>query len=150
MKTVLKCSAMLMLAAATSLAQAEVTVKEAWVRATVPQQHATGAFMQILSGTDMRLVEVQTSAAGVAEVHEMKMDNKVMKMRALPQLDLPAGKTVELKPGSVHLMLMDLKAQIKAGDTVSLILILEGKDKKRETVEVKAKARSLNSAEGKM
>lgn len=150
MKTVLKCSAMLMLAATSLLAQAEVSVKDAWVRATVPQQHATGAFMQIHSSTDMRLVEVQTNAAGIAEVHEMKMDNNVMKMRALPQLDLPAGKTVELKPGSSHLMLMDLKAQIKAGDTVTLTLILEDKDKKRETIEVKAKARALNAAEGKM
>ncbi|MBI3286368.1 MAG: copper chaperone PCu(A)C [Burkholderiales bacterium] len=150
MKTVLKCGVILMLSAASLLAQAEVTVKDAWVRATVPQQHATGAFMQIQASSDMRLVEVQTTVAGVAEVHEMKMDNMVMKMRAVPQLDLPAGKTVELKPGGFHLMLMDLKGQIKAGDSVPLMLIVETKDKKRAVVEVKAKARALNAMDGKM
>lgn len=136
---------------ATSLgAHAEVLVKDAWVRATVPQQKATGAFMKIQVPQDSRLVEVQTSAAATAEVHQMKMDNNVMKMRAIPDLELPAGKEIELKPGSYHVMLMGLKAQVKEGDIVPLTLIIEGKDKKRETVEVKAKARPLNSAEGKM
>lgn len=130
--------------------RAEVSVKDAWVRATVPQQKATGAFLQIQSSTDVRLVEVQTMAAGIAEIHEMKMDNNVMKMRSLEYLDLPAGKLVEFKPGSFHLMLMDLKAQIKPGDAITLTLIVESKDKKRETIEVKAKARALNSADGKM
>ncbi len=131
-------------------AQAEVTVKDAWVRATVPQQKATGAFLQIQSSTDARLVEVQTSVAGMAEIHEMKMENNVMRMRELAHLDLPAGKLVELKPGSFHLMLMELKAQIKPGDVIALTLIVENKDKKREVIEVKAKARALNSADGKM
>jgi len=66
----------------------------------------------------------------------------VMKMRAVKGLDVPAGQTVELKPGSYHIMLMDLSAQIKAGDTVPLTLVFEGADKKRETVNVKATARS--------
>ena len=131
-------------------AQAEVTVKDAWVRATVPQQKATGAFLQIQSSTDARLVEVQTSVAGMAEIHEMKMDNNVMRMRELAHLDLPAGKLVELKPGSFHLMLMGVNTQIKSGDVIALTLIVENKDKKREVIEVKAKARALNSADGKM
>jgi copper(I)-binding protein len=129
---------------------AEVTVKDAWVRATVPQQMATGAFFQIQSSTDARVVSVQSSAAGVAEIHEMKMENNLMKMRALEHLDLAAGKLVELKPGGYHLMLMDLKQQIKAGDIIPLTLIVEGKDKKRETINIKLKARSLNGAEHKM
>ena len=131
-------------------AYAEVTVKDAWVRATVPQQKATGAFMKIQVSQDAHLVEVQTPAAATAEVHEMKMDNNVMKMRAVTELELPAGKVVELKPGSYHVMLMGLKAQVKEGDVIPLTLIVEGKDKKREIIEVKAKARPLNSAEGKM
>ncbi|GAC1608482.1 MAG: copper chaperone PCu(A)C [Aquirhabdus sp.] len=131
-------------------AHAEVSVKDAWIRATVAPQKSTGAFMQLQSSSDVQIVDVQTAVAGVAEIHEMKMDNNIMKMRAIPQLILPAGKAVELKPGGYHVMLMDLKTQIKEGDTVIMTLTVEGKDKKREVIEVKAKARALNGAQGKM
>ena len=81
-----------------------VSVQSAWARATVQGQKATGAFMTLTSKTDTRLVGVSTSVAGVAEVHEMKMDNNVMQMRALPDgLALPAGKAVALQPGGFHL-----------------------------------------------
>jgi len=125
---------------------AQVTVKEPWVRATVAKQTATGAFMQLTSPTDSKLVEAKSPVAGIVEIHEMKMENNVMKMRAVTALDLPAGKAVELKPGGYHVMLMDLKGQVKEGDSVPLTLVFEGKDKKRETVEIKAAARSLTSA----
>ncbi|MFZ6674761.1 copper chaperone PCu(A)C [Undibacterium sp. Xuan67W] len=131
-------------------AHAEVSVKDAWIRATVAQQKSTGAFMQLQSNNDVQIVDIQTSVAGVAEIHEMKMDNNIMKMRPVPQLALPAGKAVELKPGGYHVMLMDLKTQIKEGDTVLMTLTVEGKDKKREVIEIKAKARALNGAQGKM
>ena len=126
-----------------STAFAQVAVKDPWVRATVPQQKATGAFMQITAAADAKLVEVQSSAAGIIEIHEMKLDNNVMKMRAVEEVALPAGKLVELKPGGYHVMLMDLKAQVKAGGTIPLTLVFEGKDKKRFTMEVKAFAKSL-------
>lgn len=125
---------------------AQVTVKDPWVRATVPQQKATGAFMQITSPADTKLVEVTSPVAGIVEIHEMKMDNNVMKMRAVENVVLPAGKTVEFKPGSYHVMLLDLKAQVKEGDTIPLTMMFEGKDKKRETVQVKASAKSLAGA----
>ena len=128
-------------------AHAEVSVKDPWVRATVPQQKATGAFMQITSTQNARLVEVKSPVAGVVEVHEMAMEKDVMRMRALPNgLDLPAGKTVELKSGGYHVMLMDLKQQMKEGDTVPLTLIVEGKDKKRSTIELKAPVKPLAAA----
>ncbi|MFZ6759088.1 copper chaperone PCu(A)C [Undibacterium sp. Ji50W] len=127
-------------------AQAQVTVKEAWVRATVPQQKASGAFMQISSVKDVKLVEVRSPVAGIAELHKMEMNNNIMKMRPVDSMDLPAGKIVDLKPGAYHVMLMDLKSQIKDGDIVPLTLVLENKDKKRETVEVKAIAKPLNQA----
>ena len=79
----------------------------------------------------------------------MKMENNVMKMRAIDGLSLPAGKMVELKPGGYHVMLMDLKGQVKTGDAVQLTLVFEGKDKKRETVEIKASAKSLTGAAAK-
>ena len=125
---------------------AQVSVKDPWVRATVPQQMATGAFMQLTSPKDAKLIEVTSSAAGIVEIHEMKMENHVMKMRAVDALNLPAGKGVDLKPGGYHVMLMDLKAQVKVGDSVPLTLVFEGKDKKREMLEVKASARSLTGA----
>ena len=129
----------------TQVATAQTTVKDAWVRGTVAQQRATGAFMQIQSATGGKLVGVSTAAAGVAEVHEMSMDGGVMKMRALPALDLPAGQPVDLKPGSFHVMLMDLKKPLATGDTVTLTLTIEGKDGKRENVEVKAPVKQLGA-----
>ncbi len=129
-------------------ALAQVTVKDAWVRATVAQQKATGAFMQLSSPKAVRLVEVRSPVAGVSEVHEMVMEGSTMRMRAMPALDLPAGRVVELKPGSYHLMLMDLKGAIAAGQDVPLTLVFEGADKKRETVEIKAPARALAAQAG--
>ena len=87
-------------------------------------------------------------AAGVVEIHEMSMDGNVMRMRAIPGLDLPAGKPVELKPGGYHLMLMDLKQPLKEGTSVAVILVIESRDGKRESVEVIAPVRSLSSPAG--
>jgi hypothetical protein len=124
---------------------AQVTVKDPWVRATVSQQKATGAFMQITSAQDAQLVSASSPVAGVVEVHEMTMEKDVMKMRAMKSLDLPAGKSVELKPGGYHVMLMDLKQQMKEGDTVPVTLVVEGKDKKRSSIEVKAAVKALTT-----
>ena len=101
---------------------AQVKIEDGWARATVQGQKATGAFMKITAPQATRLVAVSTPVAGVAEVHEMKMEGNVMKMRALPALDLPAHQTVELKPGSYHLMLMDLKAPLMKDSSVALTL----------------------------
>jgi periplasmic copper chaperone A len=128
-------------------ALAQTAVSDAWVRGTVPAQKATGAFMQIKSTQGGRLVSATSPVAGVVEIHEMKMDGNVMKMAALPKgLDLPAGQTVELKPGGYHVMLMELKQALKDGDNVPLSLVVEGKDGKRETVELKAPVRPLGAA----
>ena len=137
-------AAVLLLAALPVMAQ--VTVKDPWVRATVSQQKATGAFMQITSAQDAQLVAASSPVAGVVEVHEMTMEKDVMKMRDMKGLDLPAGKSVELKPGGYHVMLMDLKQQMKEGDTVPMTLVVEGKDKKRSNVEVKASVKALATA----
>lgn len=126
-------------------AHAQVTAKDPWVRATVTQQKATGMFVQLTSAADARLIGAASPAAGVVEIHEMAMDGNVMKMRPVAGLDLPAGKTVELKPGGYHVMLMDLKQPIKEGDIVDVTLTVEGKDKKRETVTLKAPARPLTA-----
>ena len=131
---------------AAGAAQAQVTVQDAWVRATVPQQKGTGAFMQLHSAKDVRLVAASSPSAPIVEVHEMALQDNVMRMRHVPGLELPAGKTVELKPGGYHVMLMDLPAQVKAGDTVPLTLVFEGKDGQRESVQVQAPVRAVNAS----
>ena len=127
-------------------AMAQTTVKDAWVRGTVAQQKATGAFFSITSAGGGKLVSASSPAAGVAEVHEMAMDGSTMRMRALANgLELPAGQAVELKPGGFHVMLMDLKAPLKAGDSIDLTLVIEAKDGKKETLLVKAPVRALGA-----
>lgn len=138
---------MFALALGSTLAQAQTTVAEPWVRGTVAQQKASGLFARITSAQGGRLVSASSPVAGVVEIHEMAMSGDVMRMRALPNgLDLPAGKAVELKPGGFHIMLMDLKQQLKDGDRVPVTLVIEGADKKRETVEIKAPVRAMNAA----
>jgi len=135
--------AALVAALAAAPAFAQVTVTDPWVRGTVAQQSGTGAFMKIVSAQGGRLVAVQTPAARVAEVHEMTMQGDVMAMRAIEALELPAGQSVELKPGGHHLMLMGLTRPLKDGETVPLTLTIQGKDGRRETVEVKATVKNL-------
>ena len=110
---------------AASAQPAPVKVEGAWARATVQGQKGTGAFMSLTSKDATQLVGVSSPVAGVAEVHEMKMEGDVMKMRALPLLDLPAGKKVELKPGGYHVMLMDLKAPLAKDSTVPVTLLFK-------------------------
>jgi len=109
-----------------ALAQsAAVKVDGAWARATVQGQRGSGAFMSLTASEATRLVGVSSPVAGVAEVHEMKMEGDVMKMRALPSLELPAGKKVELKPGGYHVMLMDLKAPLAKDSTIPVTLLFK-------------------------
>jgi len=125
-------------------AQAQTKVEDAWVRGTVAQQKATGLFARITSPAGGRVVSVSSPLAGVAELHEMALEGNVMRMRALPNgLPLPAGQTVELKPGGLHVMLMDLKRPLADGEVVPVTLVVEGAGGKRETLEVKAPVRPL-------
>ena len=128
-------------------AAAQVSVSNPWVRATVPAQKVTGAFMDLTATQDARLVAVKSPGAGTVEVHEMSTDGGVMKMRAMPDgLELPAGRSVELKPGGYHIMLMDLKAQVKEGDRVPMTLIIEYKDGKRQILDVTAPVKALSTS----
>lgn len=117
-------------------ALAQVTVSDPWIRATVPQQKSAGVFMQLRSAHDARLVEVRTPAAGHAEIHRMEMQGQTMRMHAVAGIDLPAGQAVNLASGGYHVMLFDLKRQLKDGDTVPLTLVVEGAGRKRENVQV--------------
>ena len=146
MKRILRTLVAAMLAAGAHLASAQTTVTDAWVRGTVAQQKATGAFMQITSAHGGRLVAVSSPVAGVAEIHQMSMSGNVMNMQAIAGLDLPAGKPVKLEPGGYHVMLMELKQQVKEGASVPVTLVVEGKDGRRETLELEVPVRALNAA----
>ena len=113
-----------------------VEVKNAWVRTAVPGQSGTGAFMSITAKNGARLVGASSPVAGVAEVHEMKMEGDVMRMRAVPVLELPAGKTVQLKPGGYHVMLMELKQALPKGASVPLTLTLKDANGKQSQAEL--------------
>jgi VCBS repeat-containing protein len=135
----------LAVAGASCAASAQTTVSDAWIRGTVAQQKATGMFAKLTSATGGKLVGASSPAAGAVEVHEMKMDGDRMTMAAVPALDLPAGKAVELKPGGYHIMLLGLKQPLKAGEKVAVTLVVEGKDGKRENVDVQAEVRALGA-----
>ncbi|MCD8514769.1 MAG: copper chaperone PCu(A)C [Burkholderiaceae bacterium] len=131
-------------------AQATVSVEEAWVRGTVAQQKATGAFMRLTSTQPARLVEASSPIAGVTEIHEMAMDNDIMRMRQIPGLDLAAGQTVELKPGGYHVMLMDLKQPLQAGQQVPITLVFEDANQLRFTQQIEATVRPLGAGNAPM
>ncbi|MET3604300.1 copper(I)-binding protein [Sphaerotilus sulfidivorans] len=143
LRAVAACITLLM---ATGAALAQVSVKDPWVRATVAQQKATGAFMQISSTEPVRLVEAKSAAARIVEIHEMRMDGDRMMMKAIDALDIVPGRTLELKPGSYHIMLIDVVKPVNAGDKLPLTLVIEGRDGKRSAVEVSAEARAMNAA----
>ena len=124
---------------------AQTVVDDAWVRATVAGQPSTGAFMHITASSDSKLVEVQSPAAKTVQIHESKMENDVMSMQQVASVALPAGKSVAIVPEGYHVMLIDLVGQIKVGDQVPLTLIVEDSKGVKESIEVKAQARALNS-----
>ena len=135
------------LLAAAAAAQAQVEARAAWVRATVQGQTTAGAYMQLTSRERASLVGVETPAAGSVEIHEMRMEGKVMRMRALSRLELPPGKTVELKPGSHHIMLLSLPRPLKKGEAVPIRLKIEMADKSVRTLEVRAEVRESAASE---
>ena len=104
---------------------AHVQADNAWARASVPGQQATGAFVRLTAQEPLRLVGVETPVAAVAEVHEMKMENDVMRMRAVDSVELPQGVAVELKPGGYHIMLQQLKAPLVKDTQVPLTLVFK-------------------------
>lgn len=120
---------------------ANISVSDVWARATMPGQKVSGAYMMIQSDADARLVGASSPAVPRVEVHEMKMDGDVMRMREVKAIDLPKGKAVALEPGGFHIMLMNLNKPIVAGDVIPLTLVVESGGKKQK-VEVKAEVRA--------
>lgn len=102
---------------------AAVDVREPWARATVAGQPATAVYARLSAPMGSRLVGGSSPLAGGVEVHEMRMEGDIMRMRALPDgLPLPAGEVAELRPGGLHLMVTGLKQALPAGSTLPLVL----------------------------
>jgi len=129
-----------------SNASAQTTASTPWIRATVPQQTASGAFLQLRSADDARLVAAASPLAGAVQLHKMTMHGQRMTMREVDAIDLPAGVTVNLAAGGYHLMLSNLKRQLKEGDVVPLTLVIERKKGRRETLAVNALVKPLTYA----
>jgi len=132
-----------LLGAATAHAAEDVQVSDAWVRATMPGQEVAGAYLNLRSEKAAKLVKTESPVADSAAIHSMSMKNGVMEMRELPELALPAGKTVKLAPGGFHIMLIDLKKPLKAGETVPLKLTIRHRDNTLSVLDVQAEVRQV-------
>ena len=117
-------------------AHAGVEISNAWARSTAPGQEVGAAYMSLKSTMAAKLLEVKSPVAESVEIHEMSMNNGVMKMRMLDVLDLPAGKTVKLEPGGFHLMLIDLKKPLTAGENIEISLTVKDNRGKLSTQKV--------------
>ena len=133
MKQILYSAALALGLAGPALADVAVKVEGAWARPAVAQQGATGAYMTLTASEPLTLLGAESAAAGIVEIHEMKMVGEVMKMGAVDTLPLAAGKPLQLKPGGYHLMLMDLKGPLQAGSRIQVTLRFrdaQGKEQK--------------------
>ena len=125
-----------------------IKVEQAYTRSTVPGQMAAGGFMKIENkggGAD-QLVSASSPVAGEVQLHEMAMEGNVMKMRQVKDITVPAGGAVELKPGGLHLMFMNIKAPLTAGESVPVKL----KFAKAGEVEVKMPVNAMGQPGGAM
>ena len=124
-------------------AHAAVTVTQPWVRGVVKGQAETGAFMTLKSDEATSLVGASSPAAKTVQIHEMKMEGDMMKMRPVSAVDIPANSTLELKPGGYHVMLIGLVKPLAKGDKVPLKLRFRAKNGAQSTVDVQAEVRDL-------
>jgi hypothetical protein len=131
--------------AITSPALAQIKVTDAWVRGTVQGQTVTGAYMVIQSDRDTALVGASVEVAGHTAIHEMRMHENMMMMSPIERLAIPAGKSVNLDEHNYHIMLEDLKRQLKPGETVTIKLKFADFKGTQEDVSVTAHVRELSA-----
>lgn len=123
-----------------------VTVKDAWVRMPAPGQTVAGAYMTLSARSKSALVSVASPVAARGELHSMTMESGVMKMRGVERIDVAAGRTVTLEPGGLHVMLVDLKRQLKPGEKVPLTLTVQRADSSLAAFTVQAEVRAAADA----
>jgi periplasmic copper chaperone A len=103
-----------------------IQVEGAWARATPPGAKVGAAYLQITGacGADA-LIGAESGVAGKVEIHNMFSEDGRMRMRAIPQLAVPANQRVTLQPGSFHIMLLDIRQPLREGERVELTLLFE-------------------------
>lgn len=137
----------LLLTAATALAtstgtlaaEADIAVTDAYVRMAPPGTPTTGAFMTLKNtgSTDRKLLRAESPAAKTVELHNHINDNGVMKMRPVKEIDIKSQGQAELKPGSYHVMLIDLTQPLKENETIPLTLTFDDGSTKKIDAPVK-------------
>jgi copper(I)-binding protein len=124
---------------------AEIVVTDAWVRATVPAQKSTGAFLNIVAPADATLIGASSPAAGITELHTMRTISGIMRMRSAKEVTLPANQTVSLQPGGTHVMLMELKEPLTEGQFVPLTLTVRNADGQEEQIELEVPVKPITT-----
>jgi hypothetical protein len=124
----------------------DVSVEGAWSRATAPGQDAAMVDMSITSKQAATLIGFSSPACKSAELHSMTHEGGVMKMREVKEVSLPAGQRINLGESGYHLMLLGLKAPLKAGEAVPLTLSIRQADKRVVKIEVKTEVKPLTEA----
>ncbi len=127
---------------------AGVKVENAWARATAPGQPVGAAFMDLTADADLALVGARSPASKLVELHTMSMDKGVMIMRQVERIDLPKGKTVSLKPGGLHIMLIELNAPVRAEERARITLVVRDKQGKPEEINVDVPVRAMGPMTG--
>ncbi len=122
-----------------SFANTDIMVNNPYARATPPAAVTSAVFAEIAntSGTDRYIVAAETTAAGKVELHDVIMDGDMMKMRQIPELKIPANGTLELKPGSFHIMLFKLPEPLAEGEKIDVEITFKNGEKQTFTAPVK-------------
>ncbi len=125
----------------------QIRVSDAWIRASAPGQQVAAVYFDIVSAVDAKLVAIDTGIAQVAEFHQMTVvDSGIMRMRAMPTVDLPAGITVSLKPGGIHVMLFELEKSLRAGERIPFELSVEDVNGRQTKLKIEADVRNLDGS----
>ncbi|MCR9386397.1 copper chaperone PCu(A)C [Vibrio metoecus] len=119
LKTMLLASLLL---STSALAQSDIMVHQAYARATPPAAVNSALFAEVMNQSDVEryIVSANTEVAGKVELHDVIKEGDVMKMRQVPEFVIPAKGTLVLKPGSFHIMLLDLKKPLQEGETIKV------------------------------
>jgi periplasmic copper chaperone A len=129
--------------ARTPAAAASPSIEDAWVRRAPPRAPVLGGFASIRNTgkTPERLLSARSADAGRVEIHEMRMDEGVMRMRRVQDgLEIAPGRTLSLRPGGYHLMLFEPKRTFAAGETIEIVLRFERAGERRVRFEVREAA----------
>jgi copper(I)-binding protein len=131
--------------AAMPCAAQQVTVKDAWARATVAGQKTAGAYVELTSASGAVLVGAASPVAEKVELHNMSVEGGIMRMRPVQRIELPARKAVKLAPGGLHLMLIGVSRLLRAGDKLPLVLTFEVPGGGNSILQVEAEVRAAGA-----